>query len=52
MLKIYLNDGNIDVWKENQFDDYYYDKKVFVVIRNGQWVGVYNMDIVGKVIYG
>lgn len=50
MLKIVLKNGDIAEWKEEQFTDYKYDGRSFVVINCGQWVGIYNFDCIMYVV--
>lgn len=49
MLKIVFKDGNIRKYKEKQYTDYYYDRKVFAVIKKKKWVGIYNMDAIATI---
>ena len=51
MLKIVFKDGNIKKYKPKEYTDYYYDKKVFVVIKKKQWIGIYNIDCIATVEY-
>ncbi len=46
------NDGAYDEWKPGQYTDYMYDGKCFIIMRDGQWVGVYNMDSVRRILIG
>ena len=45
-LKIYLKDGDVIVWNKCKYDSYIYQGGVFIVIADGEWVGIYNMDSV------
>lgn len=45
-IRITKKDGNICEWPNDSFTDYEYRKEVFVVIREMQWVGIYNMDCI------
>lgn len=51
-IVITLRDGDIIIWSENEYDDYSYEGSVFVVIRNNEWVGIYNMKDVVSVEVG
>lgn len=51
MLRIVFKDGSVRKYKKKQFTDYYYDKKVFVVIKKKQWIGIYNIDAIATVEY-
>lgn len=44
MIKITLKNGNVCSWTKEEYTDYRYDGKCFIVINNEQWVGIYNMD--------
>jgi len=50
-LVIQFKDGREDTWKSKGYTDYYYDGKFFIIIRNKQWVGMYNLDTIEKIIY-
>lgn len=43
-LVIKFKDGEIAHYSPNEYTDYYYDKVCFVVIRDKQWIGIYNID--------
>lgn len=49
MLNITLRNGTFIQWREDQYTDYMYDGKCFIVIKNSQWVGIYNIDAVRSV---
>ena len=51
MLHIYMRNGNIINYNGDQFTDYQYDGKYFVVIKGKQWVGFYNLDCVEFIQY-
>lgn len=38
------------VWVEGEWDDYFYDGKCFVIIKNHSWIGFYNIDSVHSII--
>ncbi len=50
MIQITMQSGVCDEWKPEQYTDYMYVGKCFVIIRNEQWVGIYNMDSVRKIV--
>ena len=50
MIQITLNNGVCDEWKKEQYTDYMYDGKCFIIIKDGYWIGFYNMDSVRKII--
>jgi hypothetical protein len=39
-----MTNGAYDEWKPEQYTDYMYDRKCFIIIKGEQWVGIYNMD--------
>ena len=39
-----------ETWEAGQWGDYSYEGKVFVVKKDGEWVGIYNMDSVISVV--
>ncbi len=51
MLKIVFKNGETKKYKPDEFTDYYYDRKVFVVLKKKQWIGIYNIDCVASVEY-
>ncbi len=50
MIKIVFKNGCIAKWKKEQWTDYKYDGKCFIIIKGEQWVGIYNMDSVVSII--
>lgn len=50
MIRITFRNGNIAEWKKKEYTDYKYDGKAFIIVRNGEWVGIYNMDSIISVI--
>ena len=49
MINITLSNGTFIQWNENQYTDYMYDGKCFIVINGNQWVGIYNLDFVRSI---
>lgn len=49
-IKITLTNGREIKWTSKEWDDYKYDGKYFIVIKNGAWVGFYNLDSVISII--
>lgn len=41
---IVFKNGEICHYKPDEYDDYQYDKKCFIVIKDKQWIGIYNLD--------
>lgn len=50
MIKIVFKNGCVVKWKKKEWTDYKYDGKCFIVIKNEQWVGIYNMDRIVSVL--
>ena len=46
MIEIAFKNGNFISYKPEEYTDYKYDGKVFVVIYDKQWIGLYNMDYI------
>ncbi len=46
---ITLTNNEQIIWRSDEWDDYSYEDKVFVVIKNGVWKGIYNMNFVKHV---
>ncbi|MBO5104060.1 MAG: hypothetical protein J6B74_03235 [Ruminococcus sp.] len=49
-IKITMANGREIKWTSKEWDDYKYDRKYFIIIRNGAWVGFYNLDNVISII--
>ena len=51
-IEISFKNGHAGVWEANkgEWDDYAYDGKVFIIKKDGSWVGIYNMDHVISVV--
>lgn len=49
MLRIVFKNGEITEYPADTFTDYTYDRRCFIVIREKQWVGIYNMDCIACV---
>ena len=43
-ITIVLRNSQTVVWTKEQWDDYSYDGKAFIIIKDGAWVGIYNFD--------
>ena len=41
---IKLKNGDICHYHPREYTDYRYDGKCFIVIKNKQWIGIYNLD--------
>ena len=49
-IEITFKNGESDIWNTPDWVDCSYDDKVFIVKRNGAWIGFYNIDTVQKII--
>ena len=50
MIRILFNNGEVVKWKKKKkYTDYRYDGRYFIVIRDKQWVGLYNLDCVATI---
>ena len=50
MIKITMNNSQIVKWSFDEFDNYMTDGKYFIILRDGKWVGFYNLDYVISII--
>lgn len=50
MIKIVFKNGSVAKWKKKEWMDFKYDGKCFIIIKNEQWVGFYNMDSIISVL--
>ncbi len=52
VIEIALKSGHSAVWEadKDEWDDYIYDGTAFIVIKDGEWVGIYNMDSIISVV--
>lgn len=49
---ITLKDKTQIIWDKDEYDDYSYEGPIFVVKKDQEWVGIYNMDRVISVEVG
>lgn len=50
VIEIYLTKGDKDVWGKCEWDGYDVIHNLFVVVRNGAWVGVYPLNSIYKIV--
>lgn len=50
MIKIKMKSGALVEWKENEFTDYAYDGKMFIIVKNHIRVGFYNVDNIISIV--
>lgn len=51
MLRITLKNGSIREFKSEDFTDYEWKPQAFIVLRNRQWVAIFNWDEILEVLY-
>lgn len=49
MLEITLKNGDQYRWAKGTYTDYRCDGNSFIVIRDKEWIGIYNMDCIAVV---
>ncbi len=50
MIEIVLRNGYIVRWRKKQWTDYKYDGKCFIVIKDNEWIGIYNLDSIISIV--
>ena len=51
-ITIDFKNGEYCHYKPSEYTDYQYDGKYFIVIRDKQWIGLYNLDEIRYVEIG
>lgn len=46
MIEIVMRNGEMAHYKPDEYTDYKYDGKYFIVIRDKKWIGFFNLDCV------
>lgn len=46
MIEIVFRNGDMAHYNPDEYTDYRYDMKYFIVIKDKQWIGFYNLDCV------
>lgn len=41
---------NSPIWKKGEYDDYAYDGKCFIVVKNSKRIAFYNIDCIGDIL--
>lgn len=51
-INVALKTGMAAVWdaEKDEWDDYFYDGKFFVIKKNGTWVGMNNVDVIASIV--
>lgn len=50
MIKIVFKNGSVVKWKKEEYNDYKYDGKCFILIKGEQWIGFYNIDSIISIL--
>lgn len=50
MIIITMNNSQEVKWQKEEYDNYRYDGKFFIIMKNGEWIGFYNLDAVISII--
>ena len=50
MIKNIKKNGSVCKWKQGSYTDYKYDGKCFIIIKDEQWIGFYNIDSIISII--
>ncbi len=50
MIKIVFKNGSIAKWHPEEYTDYKYDGKCFIIIKDTEWIAFYNIDSVISII--
>lgn len=37
-------------WQKEEYDNYIYDGKFFIITKNGEWIGFYNLNTVISIV--
>lgn len=46
MIEIVMKNGDMAHYKPEEYTDYRYDGKYFIIIYEKQWIGFYNLDCI------
>jgi len=49
-IRVYFKDGKVDVIPQEFWDDYEYDRSLFVAKKKGERIAIYNMDVVARIV--
>ncbi len=50
MIIITMADSQEIKWQKEEYDNYIYDGKFFIIAKNGEWIGFYNLDTVTSIV--
>lgn len=49
-ITVTMKDGNFAEWEKDEWDDYTYDGKFFIVMKDRIWIAFYNLNEVRTII--
>lgn len=49
-IEITMKNGNVATWNKDEFTDYAYDEKMFIVVKDHIRVGFYNVDEIYSIV--
>lgn len=49
-IEITMKNRNVATWDKDEWDDYLYDDKFFIVKKNDNYVGFYNVDEIYSIV--
>ena len=49
MIEIVMRNDEVSYYKPEEYTDYKYDGKYFIVIYENQWIGLYNLDCIRSI---
>ena len=50
MIKITMPNVQEVKWSKEEYDNYIYDGKYFIIVKDGKWAGFYNLDAVISIV--
>ncbi len=50
MIKITMPNAQEVKWSKEEYDNYIYDGKYFIIVKDGKWAGFYNLDAVISIV--
>lgn len=50
MIQITFIDGAYREWDEDQYTDYMVNKDLFVILKDSQWIGIYNLKTIKEIV--
>lgn len=50
MIKITMTNSQEVKWNKEEYDNYMYDGKFFIIMKNNEWIGFYNLDAVISIV--